>query len=119
MIHSFALSLALIQASAFGGAGPALLFQLAAIFGIFYFLLIRPQQKQRKDHEARLNALKKGDRIVTGGGLIGEVAHIKEAMRDGSAVKTLDDEVTITSGGTRLIVERRGIAKVDNPAAGA
>ena len=53
------------------------LFQIAAIFGIFYFLMIRPQQKQRKEHEARLNALKRGDTIVTAGGLVAEVMHIK------------------------------------------
>ena len=64
------------------GAGPAsvvtqVLF-FAAIFGIFYFLLIRPQQKQRKDRERMLTALKKGDRVVTSSGLYGTIVGINE-----------------------------------------
>ena len=50
---------------------------IAAIFLIFYFLLIRPQQKQMKEHEAMLSALKKGDKILTTGGLYGEIVGIK------------------------------------------
>lgn len=50
---------------------------IAAIFVIFYFLLIRPQQKQQKEHEAMLEALKKGDRILTTGGLYGTIVGIK------------------------------------------
>ena len=53
----------LLQAA--GGMSQLLpfMFQIAAIFGIFYFLMIRPQQKQRKEHEERLRALKRGDLI--------------------------------------------------------
>ena len=50
----------------------------AAIFAIFYFLLIRPQQKQRKDRERMLTALKKGDRVVTSSGLHGTIVGINE-----------------------------------------
>jgi len=50
----------------------------AAIFAIFYFLLIRPQQKQKRDREQMLSALKKGDRIVTTGGLHGTVTGLNE-----------------------------------------
>ncbi|OGW60319.1 MAG: preprotein translocase subunit YajC [Nitrospirae bacterium RBG_16_64_22] len=46
---------------------------IVVIFGIFYFLLIRPQQKKAKDHKQLLDNLKKGDRIITVGGLIGQV----------------------------------------------
>ena len=53
------------------------LLMYGGIFAIFYFLLIRPQQQQRKKHELAILDLKKGDRIVTAGGLIGEVQHIK------------------------------------------
>ena len=58
-----------------GGAGALapFLFQVGIIFAIFYFLMIRPQQKQRKAHEAAIMALKKGDHIVTAGGVVGEV----------------------------------------------
>src|SRR5947208_9492707 len=64
------------------GSGPGsvmtqLLF-FAAIFAIFYFLLIRPQQKQKKDREAMLSTVKKGDRVVTTGGLHGTVVGLNE-----------------------------------------
>ncbi len=59
------------------GSGPAsLLIQLAPIIlvlGIFFFLVIRPQQRERQKREAMLYALKKGDRVVTSGGLIGTI----------------------------------------------
>lgn len=47
--------------------------QLALIFAIFYILLIRPQQKKMKQHEIMLAAVKKGDKVITGGGIIGTV----------------------------------------------
>ncbi|MCC6930872.1 MAG: preprotein translocase subunit YajC [Gemmatimonadaceae bacterium] len=102
----------LLQAS--GGMTQLLpfMFQIAAIFGIFYFLMIRPQQKQRKEHEARLRALKRGDTIVTTGGLVGEVMHIKESSKDGAAVKSMDDHLTIKSGESRVVVERGKVARV-------
>lgn len=49
---------------------------IAAIFAIFYFLLIRPQQKQQNEHEAMLKALKAGDKILTSGGLYGTVTKL-------------------------------------------
>ncbi|MEO9820361.1 MAG: preprotein translocase subunit YajC [Paracoccaceae bacterium] len=51
---------------------------LILIFGIMYFLLIRPQQKKMKDHQAMVAGLRKGDRVVTQGGLIGKVIKVKE-----------------------------------------
>lgn len=110
MTHDLPIaSLALLQATG-GGSFTPLLFQFGLIFLIFYFLIIRPQQKQRKDHEAALRNLKRGDRIVTSGGIIAEVIHIKGGA-DG-AQAGMDDEVTIKSGDTRLLVERGRIAKV-------
>ncbi len=102
----------LLQAA--GGSSPLMpfLFQIAAIFGIFYFLMIRPQQKQRKQHEERLRALKRGDTVVTAGGLVGEVVHIKETTKDGTAEKSMDDHVTIKSGESRVVVERGRVARV-------
>lgn len=104
-----------------GGGSTALtafLFQLFAIGAIVYFLMIRPQQKQRRQHEERLRNLKRGDTIVTTGGIVGEVVHLKESMKDGTAQKGMDDHVTIKSGDSRLIVERGRIARVvgDTPA---
>lgn len=74
--------------------------QIALIFVIFWFLLIRPQKAQQRRHETMLKALKKGDEVVTAGGIVGDVVHIK------------DDRVTIRSGESRLVVERERIAKV-------
>ncbi len=51
---------------------------LILMFAIFYFLLIRPQQKRAKEHRAMLEALKKGDEVVTSGGMYGRVASIVE-----------------------------------------
>lgn len=51
---------------------------LVLIFVVFYFLLIRPQQKRMKDHKAKVDAVKKGDQVVTGGGLVGKVARVDE-----------------------------------------
>ncbi len=81
-----------------------------AIGAIFYFILLRPQQKQRKAHDEMLRSLKKGDEIVTAGGLIGEVQHIESAS--GDAASAMTDKVAIKSGETRLLVERGRIAKV-------
>jgi preprotein translocase subunit YajC len=109
MTLGISASLALLQAGG-GGSLTPLLFQFGLIFLIFYFLIIRPQQKQRKTHEEALRNLHRGDRIVTTGGIIGDVIHIKESAKDSKTV--MDDEVTIKSGESRLIVERGRIAKI-------
>ncbi len=82
------------------------------IFFIFYFIIFRPQAKQRKELEAALMALKKGDEVVTAGGIVGEVVHIKDGMKDGQPARTLEDRVTVRSGESRIVVERGRIAKV-------
>ncbi|MGH6705267.1 MAG: preprotein translocase subunit YajC [Sphingomicrobium sp.] len=51
-------------------------FPLVLVFVIFYFLMIRPQQRRMKEHQAQIAAVKKGDRVVTGGGLIGKVTKV-------------------------------------------
>ncbi len=83
-----------------GGGLSVLLFQVALIFGIFYFLIIRPQRRQREQHAKLLAGLQKGDQIVTSGGIVGEVVHLK------------DNEVTIRSGESKLVVLRANIATV-------
>lgn len=114
-VHVFA-ALALWQAPPAGGGGGGsltpLLFQFGLIFVIFYFLIIRPQQKQRKRHEEALRNLRRSDRVVTSGGIIAEVIHIKESQKEGAPAPAMDDEVTIKSGESRLIVERGRIAKI-------
>jgi preprotein translocase subunit YajC len=56
----------------------ASLFPLIVLFAIFYFLIIRPQQQQQKKHNEMLESLKKGDKIVTTGGLIVEIIKVEE-----------------------------------------
>lgn len=51
---------------------------LILIFGVFYFLLIRPQQTRQKEVKTMLTALRRGDRVVTGGGILGVVQKVKE-----------------------------------------
>jgi preprotein translocase subunit YajC len=108
-----ALSLLALQAG--GSSLLPFLIQVVAIFAIFYFLLIRPQQKQRRQHEQALQNIKRGDEIVTAGGLVGEIVHIKEAVVDGAPRKTMEDRVTVRSGESRVVVERGRIAKVVTP----
>jgi preprotein translocase subunit YajC len=66
------------------GAGGMAAFQqiipLVFMFAIFYFLLIRPQQKKAKEHKALLEAIKKGDNIVTAGGVHGKVTAVDEGI---------------------------------------
>ena len=63
-----------------GGGGGSLnfLLMMVAMFAIFYFLLIRPQQKRAKEHQEMLKALKKGDRVITNGGVLGTVTGTSE-----------------------------------------
>lgn len=56
------------------------LLPLVALFAIFYFLIIRPQQKQAKAHKDMITGLKKGDKIVTNGGLMVEVVKVEETF---------------------------------------
>jgi preprotein translocase subunit YajC len=90
-------------------AAPQLL-MYAAIFAIFYFVLLRPQQQQKKRLEELMLGVKKGDEVVTAGGIVGDVIYIKAAGTDGTP--SLDDRITIKSGESRLVVERGRIARV-------
>lgn len=112
MTHPFAALLLFAPAPGGSGSLVPFLVQVAAIFAIFYFILIRPQQKQRQQHEAALLDLRKGDEIVTSGGVIGQVVHIREGTQDGAPKKSMSDAVTIRSGESRLVVERGRIARI-------
>ena len=84
-----------------GSATLVFAIQMIAIFAIFYFLLIRPQRKEQQRHQAMVAALKKGDEVVTAGGVIGTVVFAEE------------DRVTIrTADTTKLVVEKTRIARV-------
>jgi preprotein translocase subunit YajC len=91
----------LIQEPRAGIPGIALLIQLVAIGLIFWFLLIRPQRRIQQRHREMVEALKRGDEVMTEGGIIGTVVHITE------------DRLTIkTAENTRLLVARPKIARV-------
>ena len=109
------LALAFLQAAPGGGGSyTPFLFEIAAFVAIFYFIIMRPQQKQRREHESSLKALKRGDEIVTSGGIIGEVVHIREVSTgEGATARPMEDEITIKSGdSTRLVVERGKITRI-------
>lgn len=91
------------------------IFMYGAIFAIFYFILIRPQATQRKKHDELVRNLKKGDEIVTNGGLVGEVVFIKERGGEDKS-SGMEDRVTIKTGDTRVVVERGRIAKINGRA---
>ena len=65
-----------------GGGQSAItsLVPLVIMFGIFYFLLIRPQQKKAKEHKALLEALKKGDNVITAGGMHGKITAVDDTV---------------------------------------
>jgi len=63
-----------------GGGGMAQFVPLILMFVIFYFMLIRPQQKKAKEHQSFLSGLKKGDQVVTRGGVVGRVTGVTDTM---------------------------------------
>ena len=89
-----------------GAAPPRILpniLMLGSFIAIFYFLILRPQRKLQQSHRAMIDALKKGDEVMTDGGILGQVVFIAE------------DKVTIKSAESRLIVARNKIARVFEP----
>jgi len=89
-------------AGAEGGNPIAAFAPLIIMFAIFYFLLIRPQQKKAKEHRQTLANLKRGDRVVTSGGLCGQIVDLTE------------DSLTIDVGGNvRIPVKRAFISGLD------
>jgi preprotein translocase subunit YajC len=95
-----------------GSPWPQLILQFSLIGLIFYFLMIRPQQKQRREQENALMNLRKGDEVVTVGGLVGEIVKIKETLKEGIPQKTLEDRVTLKTGDSTVVVHRGRIHQV-------
>ena len=88
-----------------GGAGSQTMMTLvmfAAMFAIFYFLMIRPQQKQRQARERMLSAIKRGDKIVTTGGMFGTVTNLTD--------KTVT--LRVSDQGLKIEFERAAIGRV-------
>ena len=74
------------------GQGIAQFIPLILIFVIFYFFLIRPQQKRVKDHKAMVESLKRGDEIITSGGIIGTIERV---MEDDRIEVNIDENVKV------------------------
>ncbi|MBA3342827.1 MAG: preprotein translocase subunit YajC [Gemmatimonadaceae bacterium] len=110
MTYAYPILAIALQLPSNGLIGP--IFMYGAIFAIFYFILIRPQQKQRKTQDALIRSVKRGDEIVTAGGIVGEVIHIRDSAAEGGASVPLEDRITIKSGESRLVIERGRIARV-------
>lgn len=88
-----------------GGGGDMLmsLAPMVLIFVVFWFLLIRPQQKKAKEHRAMVAALKRGDRVVTSGGIYGQVSHVADdhlmvEIADGVKIKVARDAISGVPG---------------------
>ena len=86
------------ESSTWDSLWPMLVF-LVVIFAMFYFLMIRPQRKRQKEHEQMMQALQKGDKIITAGGIYGTI----ESVGDDSLVIKVE-------GGTTLRVARNSVA---------
>jgi preprotein translocase subunit YajC len=100
MLISAAYAQTATDATTAGGFGLVQLLPLVLIFVVFYFLLIRPQQKKMKQHRDMVSALRRGDRVVTSGGIIGLVTKVlgdnelQIEIADGVRVRTLRSSVT-------------------------
>jgi preprotein translocase subunit YajC len=102
----------------FGGAGGVAQFlPLVLIFGVFYFLLIRPQQQKQKELRNMIASVRRGDRVVTGGGILGTVQRVPMVQdKDGKQVPSQEIEVEIAKD-IRVTVLRDTITSVLKPVA--
>ena len=90
---------------------------LVLIFAVFYFLLIRPQQQKQKEMRGMLAALKRGDKVVTGGGILGVVQKVPMVQdKDGKQIASSEIEVEIAPN-LRVTVLRETITSVIKPVA--
>jgi preprotein translocase subunit YajC len=96
-----------------GSGLSVLVLQMAAIGLVFYFLILRPSGQARKRHAELLTKLKKGDEVMTSGGIIGRVRDIKEIDAEGLQ----EVRVTVESGTSTVVVERSRIVRVGNSSA--
>ena len=100
------ISEAWAQAAGTPASGADMLVQFAPfvlIFVVMWFLLIRPQQKKAKEHRAMVSALKRGDRVVTNGGIYGQVTHVADdhlmvEIAEGVKIKVVRDAITAVPG---------------------
>ncbi len=94
------LTLLVLQGESRGPGMSIFLLQMLAFVAIIYFLMIRPKVQQEKKHRERLKQLRRGDDIVTAGGIVGKITELR------------DDRLTIKSGESRFIIVRDRVAEV-------
>ena len=100
------ISPAFAQTPGAGGGGDlvGLLLPMVIIFGIFYLLVIRPQQKRMKEHQETINAVRRGDMVVTSGGIIGKVTKVgadgelRVEIADGVQVRVVKGTISEVRG---------------------
>jgi preprotein translocase subunit YajC len=92
-------SIALLQTASSPTVGSSYSFFLIGMLALMYIFLFVPQMRQRKKHREMVKTLKKGDQVVTVGGLVGEITGVK------------DDTVQLKCGGSTLVVERDRVAR--------
>jgi preprotein translocase subunit YajC len=109
-----------------GAGGGGMLFQLlpfVMILGIMYFLIIRPQQKKVKEHRDMIASLRRGDTVVTAGGLIGKITkligdvELQVELADGVRVRVIRSTIAEvrTRGDVREVAARQALARKDEP----
>ena len=107
-------------ANPLGSSQYASMLPLLAIFAVFYFLLIRPQQKLRREHQNMISELKKGDEVVTGGGIFGRVTKVDDnavtvEIAKGVEVKLVKGTITSVLGKETAAPNKKNLAvKNDN-----
>lgn len=94
-----------------GGFDMVALLPLVLIFVVFYFLILRPQQKKQKEHRTMIDAVKRGDRVATSGGIIGTVAKVEER----EVVLEIADNVRVKALKAMIsdVIARTGSASAD------
>src|SRR5258706_2424205 len=119
------ISPAFAQTSGAGGGDIlGLFFPLILVFGIFYLLVFRPQQKRMKDHQAMINAVKRGDTVVTSGGIIGKVVRVaadgelRVEIADGIQVRVVKGTISVVRGKGEPVKEEIEKSKSQPPAKG-
>ncbi len=115
------ISPAFAQTSGAGGGDIlGLFFPLILVFGIFYLLVFRPQQKRMKEHQAMIDAVKRGDTVVTSGGIIGKVVRVtadgelRVEIADGVQVRVVKGSISEVRGKGEPVKEK---TKAEPPAA--
>ena len=94
----------------FGGGALGMVLPLVLMFVIFYFFLIRPQQKKQKEHQGMLNALRKGEQIVTTGGILGTIT----GLTDQYAVIEIQEKVRMKILRSHIAGKQAGAPTPDN-----